>query len=351
MEVVKKVYLIRYGAWGDHMHMSNVISAFKRRGYYVGMEYNWKGAQLMTHNPHIDAHYPFDPWLDPEILKKPMSWLLEQQRSRNKSYDLVVDFSHSLETGMIAAEDMEEYYYPNYLKNRKYGRICYYDQSMHWAGIMDEDGKSGEVYFTSAEHETIKKKLAPYKDRYKILWCLSGSMWQKAIYPWSKDVCDEFLRQHPDAVIWTTGGPECVKYQWNHDRVINVSGSIPFRQAALMTRYMNLVVTPETGLGIVAGSYSTPKIMLLTAASIRNIAGNDKNDFSMQSDAHCSPCHRAIYNTRNCLKEAKTGLPICVFFDKERVLARMEYVYNLRHPQNWEPGKLYKDAFGNEVYQ
>ena len=48
--------------------------------------------------------------------------------------------------------------------------------------------------------------------------------------------------------------------------VVHRSGRMPFRQALLMARYMDLVVTPETGLGIGAGAYGTPKIMLLTIA-------------------------------------------------------------------------------------
>lgn len=338
---------------GDHVHLSNVISSLKRHGYdYIAMEYNYKGAQIHSHNPLIDKHVFCDPWMDKSVLEKPYSWLRDQQIERSRGYDTVIDFSHSLETAMIAAKDMEEYYWPKALKNQKYAHLCFYDQSMHWAGIWDDDGRSGEIYFSREEHEHVKNKIKQYKDNFKILWCLSGSMWQKAIYPWSKDVCDEFIRRHPETVIWTTGDQSCVQRQWNHEKVINIAGYWPFRQAALLSRYMNLVVTPETGLGICAGSYGTPKMMLLTAASKKNVVGNDKNDFSLQSDVWCSPCHRAIYDTEHCEVDPQNGLPICIKFDKNRILAQMEKVYSLRIPQNWdEPEMKYRDSRGLEVWQ
>ena len=199
--------------------------------------------------------------------------------------------------------------------------------------------------------------LEQFKDNYVILWAIRGSMYQKAMYPIAEEICTEFIRRHPETVIITTGDKFCQQWEWDHPNVIHKSGRIPFRQALNMAKYADMVVTPETGLGIGAGAFGVPKIMLLTAASLTNIVGNDENDYSLQSPAYCSPCFRAIYNTRNCPlgqprflngkiidhmpideygKEELTQLPICVDFPAEMVLERMEEAYASGYERNWD---------------
>jgi ADP-heptose:LPS heptosyltransferase len=328
----KKVYIIRWGAYGDHVHMTNVIKAFDEDGWDVTMEYNIKGAQIHSYNPRIKKHVFLEPTAK-EHLKKGKFWLSDHLKSIEKEYDKVVNLQGSLEGALIAGKDRPMYYWPKSMRNARNTHICYYDQSMIWAGLTDKKymGWSGEIYFPKEEHEFVKtyleKNIIEPNKKFTILWALRGTMWQKAIYPIAKDVCNEFLRRHPDAHIITTGDDFCKKWEWEHDRVSHKSGRIPYRQALLMSRYMDLVVTPETGLGIGAGAYGTPKIMLLTAASLKNIVGNDNNDFSLQSDAWCSPCTRAIYDTDQCMCDEVNNLPICVAFDKEKVLNQMETVY------------------------
>jgi len=333
---MKKVYLSRSGAYGDHIHMSNVIKAFDEEGYHITLEYNYKGAQIHSYNPRIDKFVYFEA-SDPKYKDKDVEFFYNRTKKIKEENELYINFSGSLEDALIAPENKPEYFWPLKMRRAKNANICYYDQSMIWAGLTDKKymGWTGEIFFPREEHHFIKRYLEPYADNFMILWVLRGTMWQKAIYPIAKDVCNEFIRMHPKTVIFTTGDNFCKKWEWEHPRVFHKSGKIPFRQALLMAKYVDLVVAPETGLGIGAGAFGTPKIMLLTAASLKNIVGNDKNDFSLQSDAWCSPCTRAIYNTRNCPVDSNTKLPICVNFDKKRVLQRMDEVYNLKFPRNW----------------
>ncbi len=325
---MKTVYLVRYGAYGDHIHMSGAIRAFKETGYRIVCEYNWKGIQIHRYNPLIDEHIYLEPMAKEHSNNDPM-WLITRHKQIARQVKLFVNFQGSLEGALIADEGSPEYFWPKYLRNEKNTGICYYDQSMRWAGLTGKEyqGRTGEIYFKKEEHEHVKKRMKEYEGKFVIIWALRGTMWQKAVYPIAKDVCDEFLSRHPNTVIITTGDEFCKQFEWEHPQVVHKSARVPFRQMLLMTRYADLVVTPETGLGIGAGAYGTPKIMLLTAASLKNIVGNDKNDFSLQSDAWCSPCTRAIYNTDSCMINAENSLPICVAFDKDLVVSQMEKVY------------------------
>ena len=359
----KRVILIRWGAYGDHIHMSNVIKAFHDDGYQVDMEYNYKGNQIHAFNPRITNKIPFEPnskESEEKVAKNPRYHLDRLDRYRDH-YDHYVNFANSIEGSLIAGEDSSEYYLSLRLRRAKNANICYYDQSMKWAGLHEDKymGQTGEIYFPQTEHEHVQKMLRPHRDagKYIILWALRGSMWQKAVYPLAKGIITEFIKRHPNTVVYTTGDKFCQKWEWDAgENVIHMSGRMPFRKAVLMSRYVDLVVTPETGLGIAAGVYGTPKIMLLTAASIKNIVGNDENDYSLQSDAYCSPCTRAIYNTRHCpqsdlthdypddpqMKAYAPGengchLPICVKFDSAKVLERMEEAYTSGWKDVWRP--------------
>lgn len=340
----KKVLLIRYGAFGDHVHCSNVIKAFDEEGWHISFEYNYKGTQIHKLNPRIDCHIHFDPYEESfkEHWKKHPNALKEHISSHYDYFDKVVTFQDTLENALIEPESKSSYFWPLYRRRAKNTNICYYDQSMKAAGFTDDKymGWTGEIYFTHEEHERVGKFMQEkHGDHYVILWALRGSMYQKAMYPWAQEVCNAFLDRHPEAWIITTGDEMCQKMEWEHPRVTHYSGRVPYRQVLRLSKYVDMVVTPETGLGIGAGAYGTPKIMLMTAASLKNIVGNDTNDYSLQSEAWCSPCTRAIYNTHNC--PTITGmydfdgmpLPICIQFDREQVLGRMEEIYQAGIPR------------------
>lgn len=317
------------------MHMSNVIKAFHDEGWHITFEYNWKGSQVHSYNPYIHTHKFFEPSAK-EHNNKPRNYLKNRLQNIEKQYDKFVNFGGSLEGALIASEESSEYFWPLKMRRAKNANICYYDQSMKWAGFLGEKymGRTGEVFFLREEHDHIKKQLNPFRKDFIILYCFRGTMQQKATYPLAQEVCNEFIRRHPETTIITTGDEGCQQWEWPHPKIIHKSGRMPFRQALLMSRYVDLVLTPETGLGIAAGVYGTPKIMLLTAASLKNIVGNDKNDFSLQSEAWCSPCTRAIYNTDNC--PMNNGHPICVAFSKNKILDRMEQAYEMHYLRNWD---------------
>lgn len=353
---MKRAYVVRKGAFGDTVHASHLPRILYEEGYEVTFEYNWKGAQILSYNPYIKHHVFAEP------TKKELSndsetnlKTYKKQIQIKREYDKFIDLNASLEGALISDEKSHKYFMPKKWRNEKFGDICFYDQTVKWAGLSDKYyGRVGEIYFRKKEHERMIELFTPIWDRGKriLMWSIAGTMWQKAIYPWSKEVCDEFQRRHPDVVVIVTAGEEYAKHAWGipiyqdgwqEANAINVVGKWPFRQALLATKYIDMLVTPETGIGIGAGTYGTPKMMLMTAASVKNIVGNDKNDFSIQSEAWCSPCHRAIYNMDICdtvelngnvsssIKEMGTEkkLPICVFFDKERVLHQMEKMYEV----------------------
>jgi ADP-heptose:LPS heptosyltransferase len=347
---MKKAYLVRYGAYGDHINMTVVIKALDELGYHITFEYNYKGAQIHSYNPRINEHRYFEPYAKKTGLiseEATRRWNLRLSKlAKSKEYDLYVNFAGSLEGALISDEQNPEYFWPVKYRRAKNAHMNYYDQSMIWAGLTDKKymGWSGELFFKKEEHDHVTNQLLPFRGKFIILWAMRGTMMQKSIYHLHEDICNMWLEKHPNTVVITTGDKESQKWEWESaigetiapDKglgdgsatLIHKSGRMPFRQALNTSKYVDMVLTPETGLGIGAGAFGTPKIMLLTSAALQNIISNDKNDFSLQSNVWCSPCTRAIYNSESCMCYPTTGLPICVHFDKYRVLNRMEEIYN-----------------------
>jgi hypothetical protein len=133
-----------------------------------------------------------------------------------------------------------------------------------------------------------------------------------------------------------------------------------------MTEYVDLVISPETGVLNASGCFDTPKIGLLTHSNKTNLTKYFKNDYSLQAETECSPCHRMIY-----LDNFKTDCPVIMGEDKrpmccacadgfsvERVLHNMELVYRkwkekhntLQFIRKDKPVVLYGPA-GQKVYQ
>jgi ADP-heptose:LPS heptosyltransferase len=51
---MKKVLIIRLGAYGDHLCVSHVLKRLKELGYYVIYNTNKRGKEVFEHCPHID---------------------------------------------------------------------------------------------------------------------------------------------------------------------------------------------------------------------------------------------------------------------------------------------------------
>ena len=73
-----------------------------------------------------------------------------------------------------------------------------------------------------------------------------------------------------------------------------MSGIWSIRDSLLVTKYVDLVISPDTGILHGAGCFDTPKIGLLTSTSKENITKYFKNDYSLESTVECSPCFRII---------------------------------------------------------
>ena len=156
---MKKAYITRYAAIGDHIHSSHLPRLLKEReGYdFVAVEYNQKGFYVYQNNPFIDQHIQFEPNVYP-IKDYPVSILHKRHAEMVKRYgfDLHIDLWNSIERAYIAMEDQSEYYLSSKERREMYGGQNYYDQVSEFAGFPQHKGLVGELYFTPEEENAVE---------------------------------------------------------------------------------------------------------------------------------------------------------------------------------------------------
>jgi ADP-heptose:LPS heptosyltransferase len=315
-----KALVIRYGAYGDMIIITPVIKKLKEEGYYVILNTNKRGKEVFENNPYVDEIMEHDEKMS--IDKLPDHW---DKIKKEVSPDKFINFSESIECN-VALHPIQRFERCN--KN-------YYDETEKWAKLNGCQ-KIPELFFTSSELEEARSKVAAGK--FNILWQLSGSGRQK-VYPWSDYVIGEILKNHKDIHIITTGDERCQMLESIEDPdITNLSGKIPVRIAMCLTQFVDLVVSPDTGILHAAGCYTVPKIGLLGHTTIENITKYFINDYSLEAECACAPCFRLIYDHDiQCPIEFVTHAAWCQAegIKPERLYGRInEVITNGRKGQN-----------------
>ena len=248
---------------------------------------NKRGGEVFINNPNIDEII----YHQEEMLKEDLPKHWDKMKKELNPEDKFINFSESIECN-VAFHPIQPQY--NYTKRERFelANKNYYDETEKWAGL-EGCQKLPELYFIPSELEEAKKYIRP--GAYNILWQLSGSGKQK-VYPWSDFVIGELLKNFKNLHIITTGDERCQLLESIEDpQITNLSGRIPVRIAMCLTQFVDLVVSPDTGILHAAGCYSTPKVGLLGHTTRTNITKYFLNDFSIEAECACAPCMRLIY--------------------------------------------------------
>jgi len=300
---MKKALLIRLGAFGDLVFATPVIKKLKQEGYHVTV--NVKKSQsdaVLKNNPNIDKFLYHDDSINNEDLDKHWAEL-------SKGYDKVVNLSGSLEESLLRREsDPRSRDLIHAACN-----VNYYDHTMQWAGYEGQ-GDTGEFYFTPLEIQEAKRFRKKYKDKFLVLWSMSGSSFHK-VYPYTTHVMRGLVAKYPDIVFMVTGDAFCEIFEQDlsHERIKNYINKWTMRKTMLMTKFVDLVAGPETGVLVAAGCFDTPKVIFLSHSSEENLTKYWRNVDALRAyGVSCQPCHRLIYNRNYCPLDPGLEIPMCM---------------------------------------
>jgi ADP-heptose:LPS heptosyltransferase len=317
--------IARAGAIGDMIIISPVLEKIKSLGYDIYLHTSKRGLEVYKHSPIITKTIEHDE----KIPIDQFGEALQKVRDEVKP-DLYINFTESIECNVALHPIGPRYIYPR--KDRiAYCNRNYYDVTEEWArkecADIKDCQKTPELYFIEEEHAKAKSHLK--EGKFNILWQLSGSGKQK-VYPWSDYVMGEILKNHKDIHIITTGDLKCQLLETLTDEnITNLSGDEDMRTILCLTQYVDLVVSPDTGVLHASGCYDTPKIGLLGHTTKENITKHFRNDYSLEAECACSPCMRLIYDHQiQCPIELASGAAWCMAegLAPERVYERIDHV-------------------------
>jgi ADP-heptose:LPS heptosyltransferase len=323
---MKKALVIRLGAFGDVIQITPVFRELKKQGYHVTFYCKKYGKETVIHDSNIDNFIIHDDSIPIGELNKYLSEKI------HPGYDRVVNLSSIVEKGLLKLEGSPEFNWSHDMRHRAFNKN-YSDALMEAAGL-EVRGQNPELYFSRLEESLAKQYIKKFRDKFVIMWSLSGSSLHK-VYPYSEYVASA-LYKHSDIEVLTVGDELCEMLEWHNDKTHNYSGKWTFRKSMIIAKYCDLVIGPETGILNAASAYDVPKIIMLSHSSEENLTKYWKNCVNLFADVHCYPCHCLNKTMVGCDKEPGLNSPVCMsrIHSKQVYLAIMKY-YNEWREKKW----------------
>jgi ADP-heptose:LPS heptosyltransferase/predicted SAM-dependent methyltransferase len=331
MKNEKTACVVRYGGIGDIIIATPVIRHLKQEGYHVTVNTSENGLEILRHNPNVDR-------IIYQGSNEVANAELEEYWERlSKNFDRFINLSGTCEEALLQIKRKSpDYDLPDKERRLKYGLINYYDYALKAAGI-DARGENGEIFLSNEEELNARIFRAATAGRFIVIWALGGSGPHKR-FPFFNLCMEAFRREHPEVLFITVGGaPEKLLELCCDDdpNFLHRAGRWTIRNVAAAVKYADLVVGPETGVLNIAGCFPTPKICMLTHSSWANLCKYWENDYSVQSRAACSPCHRMVFLENDCPKDERFRVCQCASeFDPSDILPKMKEVYRKWRRQN-----------------
>jgi len=325
---MKTCFISRMGGIGDVLHAAHLPQLI--REHYgvdrVDFETNYQGFHVLQNNPYIDNLEYVD------VTKLTANRMLKHLEHNAETYDYSFDLCNKIEKAYCTNENDQRYYRSTDWRREQLGKKSYYDVMVDSVGLPEKYyGRRPKLYYSSEDHAKARawanKAKLDHKSDFLILINLSGSTLHKKFIQ-AESVCKSIVKVYPSARIYLTGDKDCESQLFDNERVKSMVGVWNFRTVALQCKYMDLTISLESGLALVAHSWDAPTLQLLTAASWDNHVKYAKNALWLQSPIHCSPCHRNPREYFGC--PIKDKHPACIYFDEDKIIGKVKEAYERR---------------------
>lgn len=291
-----KLLLIGYRAYGDWLYALPALPQLFEQ-YDVYLETNPKGFELFHDDPRFAYVSMFD------YTKHPQEEWEQRTQERWKAVteqiqpDRIINLWRTLETACIAERYQEEFFAPVAERRKLFGDKVFYDVVAE--RCEGDVGPLDSMFFTEDQEAWAKRWRKKEGDNFVLLMVVAGTCPHK-VYPYMPSLARGLVERYENLRIYLMGDPSTAHLSFDHPRISNISGQPAMKQSILMTKHADFVFGGETGLLVAAGMFGTPKMMLCTASSVKQCCSYQDNDYSVQSAAECSPCHRSVYCDKDC---------------------------------------------------
>ena len=348
----EKLLIIGYRAYGDWLYFSAVLPYLFDK-YEVHIELNRKGYELFHDDPRFAGItlFEFEHFPKEDMEKRVFArWKAVEEEIKP---DKVINLWRSLETECIAEAYMPEFNLSTKERQALYGHKGFYKAVFDKCEIpMPEVFREDRLFFTDSQLVWAEKWREEHQNDFVIMMNIAGSCSHK-VYPEMPRLIFDVLDKYPNAYIYMTGDASVAHAQLDHPRIRKTCGDTPIKQIVLMAKHADYVFGGETGVLVAAGMWGTPKTMLCTASGLKQTCGDDDNDYSIQAEIKCSPCHKAVYCISDCenmVVDGEDTYPICIMsFPYEKIMSTVEEVYNRKNIYNHDYYAKYVEKAESEI--
>ena len=298
----KKVCIVRYGGFGDMIQAANLLPELKRQGYHVTVMTTPKGADILKHDPHVDAFFLQD---NDQV---PNHELVEFWEAQAKHYDCFINLCESVEGTLLAMPGRANHAWPHAVRHKHLNQ-----NYLEWTAELAEVPYQSETRFYSTPEEDAAALALLGRGEFNVMVVLSGSS-QHKFYPRMDSVIAHLLLDVPEARVILSGDMACkiLEAGWeNEPRVISTSGEMGVRETLTLAKFADCVVGPETGVLNAVAFAPNAKVCLLSHSSVENLTKHWVNTASLLPDVPCYPCHRLHYGREYCFEDAESGAALC----------------------------------------
>lgn len=294
----KTAAVVRYGAYGDMIQATSILTWLKDNGFHVTVITNPRGYEVVQHDPRIDA------FLLQDTDQVPSEELGQFFLYWQKRFDKFVQLSESVEVSQLVLPKMAPSRWPNEARQLIYN-ADYLEMTHAIAGVpLPPDPRfvptEKETAWAQRERSRISGKVA--------VWVSDGSSVHK-FWPYMDNAIARILTTSHDWSVVIVGGEigRMLEAGWeNEPRVYLRCGKWSIRESLTFAGLADVVIGPETGVMNAVAMLDVQKILFLSHSGPQNLCKHWKNTTALQAKTGCRECHKLIYGWDQCSKVEKT---------------------------------------------
>ena len=330
--MTKGAAIARFGGVGDNLITASVIPGLKKKYGRVDVLSKAPYSCVYEGNPHVDRLIHPDMDSIPNDSVQWQKWFT----SRGKEYDFFINFSHTLEVVGALQITQSQFYWPEKYR-RKWAGESYLLRTLELCDLEPES--MDKLYYSTPEEEEKAFDTKAVISQDFIAWVLSGTRIDK-VYPHAAITIARLIKEVGPVAMLGSPGPQFEQAKKIEETVALINGSHaglhtclspttdaqgnqilyeklswPIRRICTWANTSRVVVGPDTGPMWSVALERTPKVLLLSHASPRNISYLWRNTITLHADpdrVSCWPCHRLHEDISTCRKAVSNESAACM---------------------------------------
>lgn len=315
---MKTVLVARLGVIGDQLIAASVLPLLKEQGYHITYMVYKPYAEIVRNNPAIDILRE----LDQGVLGDAVNFL-NFWRTIGPAYDRVIHLSESLERTLIFYPDQMQFWWDDTAR-RAISNVSYLERTHDLAGVPYRFGQ--KFWPTQEEDDDAKELIEGYRPSRLYGLVVAGSNFDK-LYPNWPQVVARILQEDPTARFFLLGADNkrdqaliqsvmiVIRENRGTEEAARLRHSLKWgiRKTLAVTRRLDFLIGPDTGLHWVASHEPVRQVVLLSHASPKNITHSWTMTRTLTArDVSCWPCHKLHHGPETCNIDKATGAARCI---------------------------------------